>query len=152
MYRYGTMQPMNPLMLRLMRQTHFLIVILTLLGLAACGPQETIVIYITPTAQPTTTQENTPVPTVEIAVLPSATATLEAQPTAIPPTAAPTLEQTVIIPTPPVSTPVPGSVSPTSPAIVAPTQATGGGPIIDANYTLPPSSTSRPTSTSTPIN
>jgi polysaccharide biosynthesis protein PslG len=143
---------MNPLMLRLMRQTHFLIVILTLLGLAACGPQETVFIYITPTAQPTITQENTPVPTVEIGVLPSATAVVEAQPTVIPPTAVPTLEQTVVIPTPPVSTPVPGSASPTSPAVVVPTQATGSGPIIDANYTLPPSSTSRPTSTSTPIN
>lgn len=123
-----------------MRQ--LLIPVLLVMGLAACGPQETIVIYITPTPRPTETAVNTAVPTVEVAILPSATFTPQFQPT-ITTTETPTATAMFIMPTPAVATSVQAGSSPTP--------TVSSGPIIDASYTLPPTNTPPPTATNTPV-
>lgn len=131
--------------MRAMRQTQqhstrFVLLSWLLIGsflLFACAPQESIRIVITPTPKLAQNGVKGSIPTVmSLTPAPSETAT----PTATIPTEAPTATEVV----PAVET------TAVLPNITQTFDMTNFGPIIDANYVLPPTSTPRPTETPTP--
>jgi polysaccharide biosynthesis protein PslG len=121
-------------------RNRWLLLWLLSLMLVACAPQEPIRIIITPTHAPTEPVENTVVPTsVPVTATPTETATLLDAPSA-------TNTALGAIPT------VSGGTSTSDAALITATTAGNFGPILATDYQLPPTSTPRPTLTSTPAN
>lgn len=136
----------------------FLLGLAVVVGLVACTPRESVVIYITPTpADGSTTQDIAAIPTV--AWTPSATSMtpLTESPTDLPfvmptpivsigvvPTQAPVTASVTSVP----ATTVPATTENLVPGV--PTATFGS--IIGTDYTLPPTNTPPPTATNTPVN
>jgi polysaccharide biosynthesis protein PslG len=150
---YGTMHAMKT-----RSRTHtvrqFLIVLAVVVGLVACTPRESVVIYITPTAATgSTTQEVAAIPT--IAWTPSATSNtpLTESPTDLPFIMPTPIVSIGVVPTqaPGIATAAPTSTNtPENVTLGAPTATFGA--IIGTDYTLPPTNTPPPAATNTPVN
>ncbi len=125
----------------LFHPTRFILLSWLLIGsffLFACAPQESVRIIITPTPRPNQTGVEGVIPTVTVPTLePSATAT--ATLTEIP---------TEIVTLPTMTLEATQAASGVSGVTETP-DMTDFGPIIDSNYVLPPTSTTRPTETPT---
>lgn len=112
-------------------------IIFALLVIVGCQPQAPVLIRITPTPQPVTPQVATEIPTLE------PTPTLGAQGDV----------EALLSPLPVSSASPTATVTPAEPSPTRTPAGDGGiisGPIIDENYSLPPTSTARPSRTPFP--
>ncbi|MBZ0287522.1 MAG: hypothetical protein K8I30_07900, partial [Anaerolineae bacterium] len=105
--------------------THLLLFLLTIVMLVACQPQPPILVYVTPT-QDEVASLNTSVPTVEASAV-----TVEVTPSVLPATAI-------------------NTATPAEPTLPLGPSATFEGAVVAPGYTLPPTSTPRPTQTQPP--
>jgi len=148
---YGTMHTMKKIY-RTHRLRQFLFGLVIMIGLVACTPRESVVIYITPTAaNGVISQDAAAIPT--IAWTPSATSDILLTGS---PTDLPFVMPTPIVPVGAAPTQAPVTLAPTN--TITPENLIPGAPtatfgaIIGTEYTLPPTNTLPPPATNTPVN